>query len=420
MANKSKEECDQIIESGVCHFTIGEDFGAMLMRIAQENLEYGNDPVKALKTITESLIGCPTDLAVQILKGDIVLTIDVDTQEVLPMNRIEGIHDNYPKIDVMYYMNRMKRDICQSGNYIKTGLRYLQNDIKRNYGRFTMSFDYDMIFKFIAGNNYAILEELRDDRDIHSIENLILTTKDYIAQTMKVQNTMDWMMKTWDDFSETANEGEGNKNFCEYRSIKGECSDILLDVMQLFQETLALDMSKFKDFNPIEDDNVTKYIESAMAIDEVIKSGIEPVDIMDNYSAGWLSPEGVYYGMNGEIANMIHIQIADALVEKGIIPAINEHGDKLDGALADQWLEQNGWIKIHKDNINYGGCLNDKIGKKNVNITCVQAKLIYEYICACHNSIVALGWKRQKISAIKFKEMAELNPDLLNKEYFEF
>ena len=40
MANKSKEECDQIIESGVCHFTIGEDFGAMLMRIAQEKLEY--------------------------------------------------------------------------------------------------------------------------------------------------------------------------------------------------------------------------------------------------------------------------------------------------------------------------------------------------------------------------------------------
>jgi len=72
MANKTKEECDKIIKSGVCHFTVGEDLGLRLMEIAQEHLTEGNNPVKALKTITESLQGCPTDLAVRILKGEMV------------------------------------------------------------------------------------------------------------------------------------------------------------------------------------------------------------------------------------------------------------------------------------------------------------------------------------------------------------
>src|ERR1035437_2882537 len=160
MANKTKEECDQIIESGVCHFSIGEDFGKMIARIAMAHLEYDNDPVKALSTITESLTGCPVDMAVQILKGDIVLLVDVDTQEVMPMDRIAGVHDDFPKIDVMYYMQRMKRDICGHGEYIKTGLRALQRDIRINYGKFNISIDYDSIFKFVAGNNEQLLEEL--------------------------------------------------------------------------------------------------------------------------------------------------------------------------------------------------------------------------------------------------------------------
>lgn len=416
MANKTKEECDQIIESGVCHFSIGEDFGKMIARIAMEHLEYDNDPVKALRTITESLTGCTVDTAVQILKGDIVLLVDVDTQEVLPMDRIAGVHDDFPKIDVMYYMQRMKRDIVNSGEMIKTGLRILQRDIRMNYGKFNISIDYDSIFKFVAGNNEQLFEELRDDRDIHGIENLILTTKDYIAMTMKVQNTMNWMMKSWNDFSQTTDK-DGNKNYLEYIQLKGDCSDMMLDVMQLFQETLDLDVTKF---GAIEDDSVEKYIESAIAIDEVIEKGIEPVDIMNNYSAGWLSPDGVYYALRGELANMLHIQIADALVEKGIIPAKDEHDDDINGALADQWLEQNGWLKIHEDSVNFGGCLNDKMGKKNINITKVQAKLIYDYICTHYNGIVVLGWKRQRVGATKFRDLVEINPEYLNKEYFEY
>jgi hypothetical protein len=415
MANKTKEECDQIIESGVVHFTIGEDFGKLIARIAQEHLEYGNDPVKALKTITESLMGCPTDLAVKILKGDVVLVVDVDTQEVLPVDRIIGIHDDYPKIDVMYYMQRMRKEIVGGGISLRAGLRLLQTNMQRSYGKFDISLDYDSIFKFVAGNNEALLEELRDDREIHGIENLILTTKDYIAQTMKVQNTMNWMMKNWDDFSQTTDKN-GNKNFMEYREIKGECSDMMLGIIQLFQETLANDITKFEE---IENDNVEKYIESAIAIDEVMKKGIEPVDIMDNYSAGWLSPDGVYYGLNGEIANMLHIQIADALQEIGIVP--KKPDDEIGAELNPfEWLENHGWVKIHGNNIQFDGCNNFQRGKKNIDLTDKQIEVIRDYITDCHQCEIKVGWKMERQSIGMFTSQAMNNLPALYKKYFEY
>src|ERR1035437_5394861 len=113
MANKTKEECDKIIESGVCHFTIGEDLGLRLMEIAQEHLTEGNNPVKALKTITESLTGCPTDIALQILMGKLVLPVDVDTQEVICQDRIAGVHDRFPKIDKLplVYLHQQEEQV---------------------------------------------------------------------------------------------------------------------------------------------------------------------------------------------------------------------------------------------------------------------------------------------------------------------
>ena len=412
MANKTKEECDKIIESGVCHFTIGEDLGLRLMEIAQEQLTENNDPVKALKTITESLTGCPTDLAVRILKGEMVLPVDVDTQEVICQDRIAGLHDRFPKVDPLWWIERRAESIEEHGENLIQGFKELQKQIRMNKKYLTIAIPYDDIFKFVSGTDQDMLDYLRDNYDeVDLVANLVETTKKYIEFSMSIINTMDWMLKTFDEFA------DGNL-FVKYNSeIKGGCSVMLTDVMSVMKETMnfEFDLREHE-----EHDSLTKYIESAREIDAIVEKGIEPVDIMDKYDAGWLSPDGVFYGLRGEIANMLHIQIADALVEKGIIPLKDEHDDDINGALADQWLEQNGWLKVHEDSVNFGGCLNDKMGKKNINITKVQAKLIYDYISIHYNGIVVLGWKRQRVGATKFKDLVEMNPEYLNKEYFEF
>ena len=46
-------------ETQTAHFRVGDRFGILLTEIAQEHLTEHNNPVQALKTITESLHGCP-------------------------------------------------------------------------------------------------------------------------------------------------------------------------------------------------------------------------------------------------------------------------------------------------------------------------------------------------------------------------
>ena len=382
------------------HFRVGQDFGAMLMSIAQEHLTERNNPVQALKTITDSLHGCPTDLAVQILKGDVVLLVDEETQTVSPVERTEALDKLFPKVDVMYFMESRAANIKLHGGNILDGLRGLQVHIAKNHGYFDISFKYEDVFKFIAGDNEALLDELRDNREIDGIASLFEATKRFIEETMRTQGTMDWMMRTFDVFWKS-------ENYEYYCQLRGNVADTLDDVTSYLNKTLKLDFSLEEP-----EDNVQKYIDSAREIDEVLSEGIKPVDIMSNYSAGWLAPNGDYYALNGEIANMLHNQIADALVEAGIVPK-----EELN---PDAWLEQQGWVKIHDSNVQFAGCLNVRIGKKNVDLTPIQIKKIYEYGALCHNGIIKAGWRMEQVSAVRFRDMAEANPEGLYKKYFEY
>ena len=382
------------------HFRVGQDFGAMLMSIAQEHLTERNNPVQALKTITDSLHGCPTDLAVQILKGDVVLLVDEETQTVSPVERTEALDKLFPKVDVMYFMESRAANIKLHGGNILDGLRGLQVHIAKNHGYFDMSFKYEDIFKFIAGDNEALLEELRDNREIDGISTMFEVIKRFCEETLKVQNTMEWLMQTCDEFKDF-------KAYERYLVLRGEVTDTLEDIAFHLNKTLKLDFSLEEP-----EDNVQKYIDAAREIDEVLSEGIKPVDIMSNYSAGWLAPNGDYYALNGEIANMLHNQIADALVEAGIVPK-----EELN---PDAWLEQQGWVKIHDSNVQFAGCLNVRIGKKNVDLTPIQIKKIYEYGALCHNGIIKAGWRMEQVSAVRFRDMAEANPEGLYKKYFEY
>ena len=163
-------------------------------------------------------------------------------------------------------------------------------------------------------------------------------------------------------------------------------------------------------------DKVQLYIDAARENDEVISKGIEPVNIMDNYSAGWLSPEGLYYALNGEIANMLHIQIADALQEKGVVPEKDEFDS---GINASAWLEQAGWVKIHESTVHFGGCLNERLDKKNVDMTKTQIDIIYQYISKLHNGIMKLGWREQPVSIARFMMEAD-NLEGLYQRHFNY
>jgi len=108
---------------------------------------------------------------------------------------------------------------------------------------------------------------------------------------------------------------------------------------------------------------------------------------------------------------MLHVQIADALIDKGMIPA--------DTLNPDSWLEERGWVKVHGNNINYNGCNNFRTGKRNVDMTDIQIKKIYEYISLCHQCIMRLGWKQLIVTSPRWQLLSE-NLEAMYKEYFEY
>lgn len=81
-----------------------------------------------------------------------------------------------------------------------------------------------------------------------------------------------------------------------------------------------------------------RYI-SAELMNRTIK--IEPVDITGDYDAGWLSPKGEFYGLRGTKANLLHITIANALIENGVLPS--EFPDGVTSV--DRLLEVLGWVR---------------------------------------------------------------------------
>ena len=117
---------------------------------------------------------------------------------------------------------------------------------------------------------------------------------------------------------------------------------------------------------------------------EYFKYGILKKNIDDGYDAGWLSPDGVFYGDCGETSSMIHINLADRMFKKLFSKNDLKKNDmSLFGSTEDpeQYLIRNGWIKIHNNEI-YGVFMNDPEGeylycptKKQISEICRYADL---------------------------------------------
>jgi hypothetical protein len=128
---------------------------------------------------------------------------------------------------------------------------------------------------------------------------------------------------------------------------------------------------------------------------------------MNNYSGGWLSPNGDFYGMDGEYSDMIHAQLGDKLLELGLI------SEDEDSHNPDGWLCNNGWVKIHLDWILYDGYLIAKRSKMQddfdmpiiqaIPMTDKQREKIYLYGSLCWGGALNFGMNKQLISTAKFK-----------------
>jgi len=402
----SKQTREEILESGVVHFSLGDEFGVRLMEIAQEHVLYSLNPEKGLAVLTEGLVGCPRDLALQILKGDMVCF--VEDQQIMVSERTDENDSIFPKLNIKEWYIHKANQILESGDSLQRALRMQNMNMATRTVKYHKTFDFTEIIDFVYNGKTDMFDDIYDIDDVSDLVNLIKVTKDYIEQSLKVNAVIDWLRKTYP--SEFVGEEEYIKDFIFYQNavvnVSNKFNKLLTDNYSAAKQRI----SEFKE--------LSSYLESVVEIDKVIKNGIEPVNILDNYSAGWLSPDGKFYGLRGKIANMLHNQIADALQEIGIIPnEVDDYGNMVN---PDSWLEQQGWVKIHGENIQFAGCLNTHLGGKNVALTPIQIDMIYQYGQICCDGAIKLGWRQEYISAVKFRDFVTSDPEMINKKYFEF
>lgn len=392
------------MEKGTLHFTIGEDFGILLATIAQEHLIYNLDVDKAIKTITEGLMGCPEDLAIEIIKGTQVIVVDTEKQECLVCERQHYHEGIYPKINMVdWYINKAK-ELNQRGDELKRNVDRLIYENNKNTTILLSIDKLDVLKRILGVENKNLIELLEDNYQYRELSSLVFVIKNYIDEGIKTKAVMSWIQNNFSDELQVIDE-----HLLEFDVFNKALSTII----SMYNDMFTLNKDDLVDFSGYNEQKSTldSYMSAVIENDKAVKAGLSPVNILDGYSAGWLSPEGEYYGLNGEIANMLHNQIADALQEQGIVPKdINNYS----------WLEQHGWVKIHGNSVDFAGCLNNRLDLKDVDMTKEQIDAIHKYIQVLHDGVMKLGWKRQLISAAKFEMFAKVNLPYIYRNYFDF
>lgn len=66
---------------------------------------------------------------------------------------------------------------------------------------------------------------------------------------------------------------------------------------------------------------------------EILTKGILPQNIMLDYDAGWIAPDGTFYGLDGDTKDMLHLNLSEKLAPGAENP--------------DLELEKQGYAKIH-------------------------------------------------------------------------
>ena len=110
---------------------------------------------------------------------------------------------------------------------------------------------------------------------------------------------------------------------------------------------------------------------------EFFKNGILSKNILDGYDAGYLAPDGTFYGLRGETKDLLHVQLGDMLAEKKFKEL--KQGNTFD---IEYSLMQEGYMKIHHDRVFGLYAFNREDVGKDRKLWCpteAQLQAIYDY-----------------------------------------
>lgn len=359
---------------GDLKFTIGKGFGQMLQRIAWERLTEKLSPMAAVEIITQSLPGCTEGMAVDILDGKIILGEDEATQEVTGTPGAGGKFNDWIREQRIHLEEEAKE-------WVKS-LEGIRQEIADAGGKFEFTVRYPELVSYISGDTDAGILDNPHSGTVEQIKGAIEGSNDFFAKVEEVYGVIVWMCDA-------------------LNTSRVLFSDSVLRVRAILDSLACSDPEveasiRKQDFQK---QRLLEYMENEKKIEEYHQTELKPVEIIEGYDAGWLSPDGEFYGLNGSTGNLLHLNIAERLLASKKIPVKEMRNP-------DRWLEENGWVKVHHDWILFSGPF---FGK---TLTDVQIEKLYRYGQVCHRGVLRLGVSQVQITAARLRET---EPLMLNK-----
>ena len=359
---------------GDLKFTIGKGFGQMLQRIAWERLTEKLSPRAAVEIITQSLPGCTEGMAVDILDGKIILGEDEATQEVTGTPGAGGKFNDWIREQRIHLEEEAKE-------WVKS-LEGIRQEIADAGGKFEFTVRYPELVSYISGDTDAGILDNPHSGTVEQIKGAIEGSNDFFAKVEEVYGVIVWMCDA-------------------LNTSRVLFTDSILRVRTILDSLMTVDPEveasiRKQDFQK---QRLSEWMENEKKIEEYHKTELEPVEITEGYDAGWLSPDGDFYGLNGSTGNLLHLNIAERLLASKKIPVKEMRNP-------DRWLEENGWVKVHHDWILFSGPF---FGK---TLTDVQIEKLYRYGQVCHRGVLRLGVSQVQITAARLRET---EPLMLNK-----
>lgn len=383
------------MEQRTLHFSLGEKFGDLLGTIAQEHLIYNLDPQKALDTFTKST-GMDIDTAIKLLSGEDYVLKCEDGETVYMTERKES--DTYPKLNAKEIVTQWKDSIAEECEEMNYGIaRYL----RKGNSCLTVDFDVEKLVDLFSSNSHD--KSIIYDELIKQINEL--SQEDEDETTVNGDNCRKVrFIKFFNNWKESV--------YRKLQVVKFILDNKLADVdweYYVIQENID-DVIKFYMDEMNYQTNGPKSIQTTsneedVKLNYIKENSIRVVKDNECVNAIWLSPEGVAYGCNGCISTMLHLQIADWLKDNGII----NYDREIDVACnVDEYLEENGWCKIHNDFITYDPYAKDhEYDHISQRLTEKQVEFISKYF-ENNWKFMRCGFNPEKISYINFKNMDDI------------
>lgn len=399
-------------------FTLGENINEILLDIAQNKMKKG-DFEGALQVYTQSFEGFPKHLAIGILQGKYAIRIIDGGRSIDVTDDAEVVEESKTHLQdwstVINPSIKQIKEYCKYITWLKSKVTIDLNDYCLTRYMTNPSNNKDELSPLctltaryladhhIEGNynlpNFQRMVNLGDENieELNSDERKYYCIVRYVRVIKNMHNELINLSKLYKGLSEW-------KMIEEVPFLADLFEKCLHNYLSDFYDTekgyhhMACDEEVIKMKEQMYDEmNTTEFGK------EFFKNGILSKNILDGYDAGYLAPDGTFYGLRGEDRELLHVQLGDMLVEK-MFPQFGE-GNSFD---IEYSLMQEGYMKIHRDRV-FGtfAFRREDVGKDR-KLWCpteAQLQAIYDYTNKFYggqiNTDSTFGYNMVSVSALR-------------------